>query len=120
VKNEGFKTEGWEFVYDELRLYPWALKRPVEPNKERKYQRKYSILHQAVYWGNRQMIHDLLEEFGADINEKTRDDESVTDVVDFSIEERKLTDERMQEMMQLKQDLKERMENPTVKILKSA
>lgn len=64
VRNFGHQDDDgvWEKVYDSLRLWPKTMERPAP--------RRYSLLHQAIHWGNERMVRRLLDEFGADLHEK--------------------------------------------------
>mmetsp|Transcript_39159 Transcript_39159/g.92137 ORF Transcript_39159/g.92137 Transcript_39159/m.92137 type:complete len:743 (+) Transcript_39159:99-2327(+) len=65
ARDDGMKAAQWEEIFKTLREHPGALQRPSV--------RKYALLHQAAYWGKKDVVKALVEEFGADLQEKSAD-----------------------------------------------
>jgi len=67
ARDDGCEDSTWKAIFVKLRESPGALKRPS--------MRKFSLLHQAAYWGKRDAVEKLLSEFGVDPKELTADGE---------------------------------------------
>eukprot|EP00930_Biecheleria_cincta_P046271 TRINITY_DN31906_c0_g2_i1.p1 TRINITY_DN31906_c0_g2~~TRINITY_DN31906_c0_g2_i1.p1 ORF type:complete len:763 (-),score=145.99 TRINITY_DN31906_c0_g2_i1:151-2439(-) len=67
ARDDGGEDATWKAIFVKLRESPGALKRPS--------MRKFSLLHQAAYWGKRDAVDKLLTEFSADPKEITADGE---------------------------------------------
>mmetsp|Transcript_59632 Transcript_59632/g.126287 ORF Transcript_59632/g.126287 Transcript_59632/m.126287 type:complete len:758 (-) Transcript_59632:198-2471(-) len=69
ARDSGGEDATWTSIFNRLRKSPAALIRPSV--------RKFSLLHQAAYWGKRAAVEILLGEFGADPTAATADDDAL-------------------------------------------
>jgi len=69
ARDDGAEDAAWEEILAQLRKVPAAIARPEK--------RKFSLLHQAAYWGKEDVARTLVKEFVADVNETTADEEKL-------------------------------------------
>lgn len=67
ARDDGADDATWEKIFTQLRKTPKAILKPAV--------RKFSLLHQAAYWGKAKAVNTLIVEFGADLFERTTDGE---------------------------------------------
>jgi len=68
ARDDGGDDVVWTEILEKLKERPLAAARPAK--------RKYSLLHQAAYWGKQSVVETLLNDFKADLKELTADDEA--------------------------------------------